>query len=243
MSLDRRLSEEFRRTAAHAPAGVDAQALSRVVVRAGGVRRSRRTVLVVAAAVLVAFATLLAVPGRGLLSQRGGPVAPSPHASALPKTFVSSLYGYSMSYPEDWTVTAGTEPWQVGQDIGGAGRRDRFQSTSTDAVFVVSQDIHQMNPTTQWIPSYLPDPSSVAMPTCFPPYAQWEAITIDGHAAAMHGGDYGCSFTEVIVIVDQRAYVFSAQPDPDHVNTRIFDQGLLSRMLASVKLTPQTAAP
>ena len=175
---------------------------------------------------------------------RSSPAAASPSPS--PSTSVtatetvdlkysSALNKYTMSYPEGWTVVAGKKAWVSGQDP--AASQDVFQSPEKRAVTVVSQKLPAGWTTAKWYASFLPAKGTVAMPQCFPGPKEWLPVTVDGHSGGLLGGDFGCSFTEAIVLANGRAYVFNAVPDRNQANTDIFDQGLFNQILASVHLT------
>jgi hypothetical protein len=168
------------------------------------------------------------------------PASTSPDSQAgLSRSFTSTLYGYTMSYPEQWTVVSGTQPWQDDSSAPGVG--DLFQSPDTRTVSVVSQPIPETTTDDQWIADYLPAPGTASMPQCYPPKDQWTSTTVDGHSGGILGGVMWCGFTRVIVIADHRAYLFNAVPDPAHLTADVFDQSLLNDLLASVRLTPGDA--
>jgi hypothetical protein len=245
MSLDRRLNEGFRQVAAGADPRVDAGALRTVVRRAEAVRR-RRIVGLAATAGAATLLVLALFPARALLSREATPTAPRPipTASPTPKLtgpHVSKVYGYSMSFPAGWRVIPATQPWPYGQDIAGAGRRDRYQSPGAAVVFVSSQQLPRGMTDQQWLTQFLPKSGEVAEPQCFQPPARWDPVTVDGHPGGIHGGDFACGFTEAVVIADHRAYVFTAQPNPAHWTGEIFDMGVLTPMLASVHLFAPTS--
>jgi hypothetical protein len=245
MALDRRLSEEFRRQATASAPTVAPDALDAVVARAAGVRR-RRVVAVVATVAIAVVVVLAVLPGWSVLGRTPAPAGPAPtpkHSTlALPQTHRSPLYGYQMSFPVGWTLVPGRKAWTFTGPDRGPTSEDRYQSPGKPAIFVSSQRLPAGMTDAQWLTDYLPAPNdpSVAMPQCFPPRSPFTPVVIDGHAGGIDGGDYGCSFTEAVVIANHVAYVFTAQPDPDHVNTAIFDMGVFGPMLASVQLFAPT---
>jgi hypothetical protein len=243
MSLDRRLAEEFRRSGAEAPTVVERDTLALVAARAEAVHHARRSAFAAGLAVALVLAGGLALQGLVAPHRDASPVPVPPASAPLTRTFVSPVHGYTMSYPQSWTVVPATRPWRHGTDGGDIAVVDRFESPGRPVVDVASQPLPPGWTDAQWFADFLPSPGDVAEPQCFPPRAQWESLTIDGHAAGWHGGDFGCSFTQAVVIVDHRAYVFTAMPDPTAVSTAVFDAGLLRDMLASVRLHPQDALP
>ena len=60
---------------------------------------------------------------------------------------------------------------------------------------------------------------------------------IDGHVGGIHGGLGVCDFTEAVVIVHHRAYLFTAKPNIDIWQDRVYDRALFNRMLATVSFT------
>ena len=245
MTLDRRLRDEFDRSGHSTSLLVDTEALARVVDGAARVRRGRRTTAAAVACAVALVAIALSIPRWHTVATPSSPT-PTPTSSpseqesgepSLTHLYTSAFNGYSMRYPDGWTVKAGTKPWVHGQDSSDSA--DVFQSPGKPAVSVVSQRIPKGWSAARWIQDFLPGAGEVAMPSCFPPPSEWLPVTVDGHDGGLLGGDFNCSFTEAVVIVDGTAYVFNAMPDPNAVNTKIFDQGLFNELLGSVQLAPQ----
>ena len=121
MSLDRRLREEFGRRGAQAPTEIPPETLSRVLEKAGLVRRRQRRERALAA--MAVAAVLVGVVGLRLADIGGidaGPrpvvnsPSPSPSESALVQTYTSAEHHFQISYPDGWTVKAATKPWKYG---------------------------------------------------------------------------------------------------------------------------------
>ena len=242
MPLDRRLREEFARAAFDAEPGIDPGTLGRVVERAGRLRR-RRTVTRVAGVAAVAAAAAVVFTGLPDLDLGAQPqppaITPGPEASHLyqhtPMTqpFVSTVHGYSATYPADWTARGATKASQPDWFRAGKPR--------TPAITVASEALPAGMTEDAWLTQYLGDATNARYPECFPPPDQWHAVTVDGHAGGIFGGLYQCQFTRAVVVVERRAYVFNAMPDPSAYTPNLFDSGLLQDFLATVRLTPETA--
>jgi hypothetical protein len=69
---------------------------------------------------------------------------------------------------------------------------------------------------------------------CFPPSSMWEHVQIDGHIAGLVDV---CDYTDAIVIVDRRAYIFSGY------NDLASDRELFDLILSTVRLDPAAADP
>lgn len=250
MTLDRRLRDEFERSGRSTSLLADTEALARVVDGAARVRRGRRTTAAAVACAVALIAIALSIPRWHTVATPSSP-GPTPTSSpsspseqesgepSLTHLYTSAFNGYSMRYPDGWTVKGGTKPWVHGQDSSDSA--DVFQSPGKPAVSVVSQRIPKGWSAARWIEDFLPGAGEVAMPSCFPPPSEWLPVTVDGHDGGLLGGDFNCSFTEAIVIADGTAYVFNAMPDPNAVSTKIFDQGLFNELLGSVQLAPESS--
>jgi hypothetical protein len=202
MPLERRLRDEFAWQADRAPRSPYESSLLEVVGQAHAVRRRRRQNAGTAAVLLVVLVMVAGVVRSWWPGEQDPTIRPAPAPS-----FTSVVHGYAVSYPDGWRVLAATRPWRDGLDEGVPGVADRFVSPGTEEIDVWSQAVSRGRSDAQWIADYLPAAGDVAMPTCFPPPARWQPVVVDGHAGGVFGGDYGCSFTAAIVIVDHRAYL------------------------------------
>jgi hypothetical protein len=168
-------------------------------------------------------------------------VAPSPSPVAI-ATFTSPRHGYTISYPNDWTVRPATAPWPIGVQAAGFSDPmvDLFKdpaAPSYDEFDIVSQPLGEIINPTAWLEAY--EVSNPGMPPdCWPAPDAMEKITIDSQPAYVHGGSE-CGFTEAVVFDGGRVYEFSAysQPGgPPMMSRTVFDQ-----LMASVKLDPASA--
>ena len=164
----------------------------------------------------------------------------STSAAELTRTFTSAVNGYRMSFPGDWTVVAASKPSRPGRPSTDA-MTDKFLSPQTRAVYVTSEALPAGWTDDQWVTTRFRRLARARCLSASRRETSWVPVTVGGHPGGMLGGDFGCSFSKVLVFLDHRVYVFNAMPDPFHVNTDIFDQGLFAAMLASVELTPETA--
>ncbi len=168
------------------------------------------------------------------------PAAASPSAAyALANTFTSPVYGYRIAYPARWHVTPAARPWTYGSEATDS-RVDVFRSPGNEVVTVTSQRLPAGVTAARWSAAYLPAPGDTPRPECFPRPEAWQPVTMDGLAAGVYGGEFGCNFTNAVLVTAGRAYVLHATPDADHVSTAIFDRGLFDAFLASIRLHPAT---
>ena len=132
MPLDRRLRDEFERTAAAASSTVDPEAMTTVVDRVGHIRRNRRVALAGSALAVLIIVALVSVPhlagARGSVPPGTTP-APSPNRSPLTQSFTSTQHGYAIDLPAGWTAVAAGDPSQA----------DAFRSPSGAALSVTSR--------------------------------------------------------------------------------------------------------
>ncbi len=237
MPLDRRLREDFDLAARSVPGGGDDAALLRVADRAAALRHQRRQRASLATATVLVLVVVLAVAHAWL------PAPPTPSLGPQPGLpFTSRVHGYDVTYPPGWRVLPATTAWSAGKDEGAPGVADQFSSPDGGQINVWSQALPAGTSDARWITGYLPASGEVAMPACFPAPGAWEPVLVDGHRGGIFGGDYGCSFTAVVVIVDKRAYLIKAFPVAGHVTTAIFDRHVLDGFLGSLRLHPEQAA-
>jgi hypothetical protein len=228
MALDRRLREDYQRTAAEAPTTVDPDAFTSVVERVAQIRRNRRGAAVGSALAVVLVAGLVTLPHLLHVDRsvtRGASSVPSLSRSPLSETFTSSVHGYSMAYPDGWNAVAARTP----------DAEDVFQSGTARNVTVTSEVLPAGWTDDEWAADFLLTDGGSRKRDCFPPRAQWLPVEVGGRPGGLVGGDFGCYLTQAIVFVDHRAYIFTAIPD---LPTDIFDQGLFEQMLATVTFTP-----
>jgi hypothetical protein len=151
----------------------------------------------------------------------------------LSRTFVSPRDHYAMAYPDGWTVTPASRAWSGSLEASDPGVSDVFRSSGHAAVAVASQRLPLGWTEARWFSEFLPPAAQTAVPRCFPPREKWESVTMGTHPAGLHGGDFGCSFTQVVAIIDRTAYVVTAMPEEGQVTSAVFDAGLLRRMLGT----------
>ena len=232
MPLDDRLREMYARSAVDSPDDVEPAAFDRVVSRTGRVRLRRRIGSVVACvAVLVAALTV-----AGPLAHLGPNQAPVDRPRPEPST-VSKVHHYAADAPPGWTVRLGTVAWQIGKDRGAPGVQDVYQSPAKPQIQVASQVIPAGMTRSQWYSQYLGPDAARPMPVCFGPPSSWAPVTVDGVTGGLFGRIQWCSFTQVIVIKDNRAYVINAVPDPAHITQEPFSETVLYAFLASMRLS------
>jgi hypothetical protein len=244
MSLDSRLRDEIRRVAAAAPTGVDPGARELVVRRTATVRRQRRVTLAVGVAAVVVVGIGLGVGlGAARTTQSVGPAGPSsppPALSEAPaptRSFTSPLYGDTVSYPAEWTVTTAKTAWVNGKNgASDPGVSDVFQSPGKAQVQIAVQQLPTGWTAAQWKADFLPHPIPTQQAACFPAPSEWAPVTIAAHPGGLLGRIAWCGFTEGVVVIGPRAYLINGVPDPDTLTADTFDMGVLNTMFATLKV-------
>ena len=155
--------------------------------------------------------------------------SPTP-ALPLTETFISTLHGISMSYPEEWTAQAATEPWTGGGYVFDDPIADfLYDPTLTDHLFltIASQPIGDSTPD-EWVAEKL------ALDAC----AATEPIAVDG-ATGLIGAE-GCNV--VAVTTDGRGYYIALYTSDDEAWLSVtYDRAWLEGVLATVQLLPEDA--
>jgi len=194
-----------------------------------------------AAAVVAVFVgvQLFGAPGGGLGSQPT-PAATATHVPTsspesipppLTPSFTSSVHGYSVSYPEGWTVRAATEPWTQSTfplDL------ERFDidilyepSSYAGGVFlaIASQPIGDSTPE-DWVASQMSIEEGCSAHT---------AVTVDGFAGQI--GRYDCNVA--VVTAAGRGYWFQLYTGSEA--PLAYDNAWFEEVLATVELYPEDA--
>ena len=204
--------------------------------------------LAAAAVVVVLIVGAQFVGSRGNGGVGAGPTAtpeptatlqPSPSPIAAPpltQRFISTLHGFSVSYPEGWTAQAATEPWTDGPNSHPFTdpQADRlYDPTLTDRLFVTiaSQPIGDSTPE-DWIAKQMAEWSE--LPGC----TATEPIAV-GEASGLIGSE-GCDLA--VVTTDGRGYWISLRASKDHPSAVApFDRAWFEEVLATVQLHPEDA--
>jgi hypothetical protein len=164
-----------------------------------------------------------------------------PQLSEVPSptlSFSSPLYGYTVSYPAGWTVTAAKTAWASGKnDKGDKGVSDVFQSPGKAQVQIAVQQVPAGMSAAQWEADFLPKPVPTQQAACFPAPSKWAPVTIAAHPGGLLGRIAWCGFTEGVVVIGPRAYVINGVTDPVTLTADTFDMGVLNTMFQSLSLT------
>ncbi len=162
----------------------------------------------------------------GSPSEAGTPSAASPASSdlALNSTFTSPLMHYSVAYPDGWTPTPATEPWEPGaSNFWDDPVGDRIESA--DAGFRGTSQALAAGETAQnWLDAYLAE----APTDC----GEREEVNVGGQTAIidLNGcdglGRLGGRVFDVVVVVGDHAYNFTMEGE--------VDRALLGAMLDTV---------
>lgn len=150
-----------------------------------------------------------------------------PAISALDRTYTSALSGYSIKYPSAWAATPATGPWTAGYDTESYSD---LVGNGSATLYGASMKLPAGTSFENWFAAYDADRS---LNTCGAP-SHNEDVTVDtliGHL------DVHCaaSYLEAVIPKGGRVYVFTMfQP---------FNRPLFEALLATVRLTPETATP
>ena len=148
-------------------------------------------------------------------------VEPRPTTLAIPpmqRTFFSERYGYTISYPADWTAASPADP-------GGWSPPDWRDGRST----VRPVRLHRGARRAAVVPGGLRaapgrtcgcgrldrrEPHLFGVPDCAPPREEWEPISIDGAPGRLRDS---CGEVEATVVIDGRVYLFTLFLGSDQV--------------------------
>jgi hypothetical protein len=167
----------------------------------------------------------------------GGP-APVASAPALTKSFTSARYGYSIGYPGAfWTATAGTVLWVPGVTPGTDGWSDTFLPPSTINGFRAASAVVPAGVTAVDDPR-IRNITAYAAGECGPASSTLGDILIDGRTGKVR---FSCEEIEATVFVGDRIYLFTLFLDTVPPYTTAGGRALFEAMMASVRLTPETA--
>ena len=161
------------------------------------------------------------------------PTATPEPAPPLTQSFSSTLYGYSVSYPEGWTAQAATEPWTAStfaRLFGEAHADFLYDPILMDHLFltVASQPIGDSTPE-DWLTERIAGDEGCT---------STEPITVDG-ATGLIGVDE-CSVA--VVVTAGRGYIFQLlASDDDPPAVAAYDQAWFEEVLATVQLHPEDA--
>lgn len=148
-------------------------------------------------------------------------------------SFTSPAYGYTAAVPASWEGTFGTLPNTVDAFLG-ADQADSFLGSSHPYLSAWSVELPADVSTEAWISTYLGQANSAEEP-CFPQPEAWARVTVDGQQGWRYAGCNG--WEEAMIVVQRRAYVFSAfdgrQPDAA--------APFLAAFLTTVRLHPEDA--
>jgi hypothetical protein len=205
------------------------------------------TIGVGAAAVVVALivgAQLFGSPSGGLgdaPSQTSGPSVveptatpePSPSPTSAPpltQSFISTLHGISLSYPEGWTAQAATEPWTdstFALNFLLTHSDFLYDPTLTDNLFltIASQPIGDSTPE-EWAAAQMASDEGCPAP---------EPIAVDGATGLIGAGD--CHVA--VVTTAGRGYWIQLYASGDELSA--YDLAWFEGVLATVQLHPENA--
>jgi len=116
-------------------------------------QRRRRSQRLAAGALGIAVAVGAILVARGLTvslpDDVGTTPTPAPEGRAR---FDSPMYGYSIVYPDDWTVEPATVPWVWGEDVSEIGRADWFSRPGEEGVLgIASTEIAASMTEQEWL--------------------------------------------------------------------------------------------
>ena len=179
----------------------------------------------------------------GTTTQTAAPssAASSPSASGLPafaKTFTSPKMGFSVSYPDRWSVHPATESWTAGETISwGGGTNDDLHGADV-RLSVASQPLKAGDTPTKRLQAMV-DASPVCRavvpaPTTVTVGGETGTVAVNGCVNLGSGGMIpGGRAYVVLLVVGSRAY--------DFILDGAVDPAYLEAILATVKFDPASA--
>ena len=197
MSLDRRLREQYQRTAAGAPSAVDPDALTSAVGRAGpsvGTVEPPRSDR----------------PSPSCWSSPLSLCRASTMAPTVPRTIRPPRHRSRRPAPAlDLTFTSVGPRLRDGlpRRLDGDGlvhdqsRRTRFSSPTAQTITVSSEALPDGWSEDRWAADFLLTDGGARARDCFPPSDQWLPVDVGGHPGGLLGGDFGCYLTQAVVFV------------------------------------------
>jgi hypothetical protein len=173
---------------------------------------------------------------------------PSPGATAVDTSgwtpFTSMRLGISTKFPAGWRVTAATESWiwQSADPGPTDAATDRAVGPENQAFVISSQRLPNGMTEDAWWADYLSADTTGTSPGCFPAKrADYGAVVVAGYPGFLHGGLPACNFTEVVVVVEGRAYQLSAFANVSAPTGGLFDRVLFDAWLTTVTFDPTAA--
>ena len=178
-------------------------------------------------------------------NQTPSPAAPSATADAteLTKTYISGQHGYSISYPDGWTVTPAAATWLVGKVTNwGSPALDVIEGADTRLV-ASSQPLATGQSPEAWYQAYCAGGQEVTnacrdYATTWAPIAIGSAmgyVDLDGVPALQGSIKPGGPLFDAVVVTDGRGYKFTLDGAGD--------RALFEHLLASVTIIAATASP
>ncbi len=157
----------------------------------------------------------------------------------MQRTFFSEWYGYTVSYPADWTAASAAGPgvWSPPEWKAGRLSQDPFDFVGTAAgppgFRAASAQLPDGLPNVDdWIDEFL---TYSTILECAPPRKDWEPIQIDGAPGRLRDS---CGEVEATVILDGRVYMFTLFLGEDRFTN---GRELFDAMVATIDLRPEDA--
>jgi hypothetical protein len=170
--------------------------------------------------------------------------APTPVDPSGWTPFVSDRHGITFRVPPGWSLVKATGPWiwQPADPGPSNAAADRAVGPQNQAFVVASQRLPAGMSEDEWWVDYL-SADTTGMPAgCFPATrAGYEPVDVSGKPGFLHGGLGQCNFTEVIVVVEGRAYQLTAYVNLTVPNGLRFDRAVFDAWLSTVTFDPASA--
>jgi hypothetical protein len=168
------------------------------------------------------------------LTLRPGGPAPEASPPALTGSFTSTLYGYSIDFPDAfWTATAGTAVWDPSASIDGFS--DTFLPPSTNNGFRATSGVI---PAGVVVDDWIAENVTGTDGECAPARSTLGNIVVDGATGKVR---ISCEEVEATVVVGDRLYLFTLFLDSGEPYSTAGSRALFEAMIATVQLTPETA--
>jgi hypothetical protein len=207
------------------------------------------------APILAAIAGLVLIPlliaGCSTSSSTAGPSAtpttpvttapPQPTAvSELTQRYWSRLQGYSIAVAPTWKIHPAASRWTHFPPEDTPRQNDLLVAPDHSNWAITSITPPPGMSGKKWAASWAkPQPGSGDPAGCTTPLSDYRPIDVAGHPGWVHGALPICNFTEAVVVVGNRVYVFTAHPSMATVDDHVYPPKMFRAVLASVKFTGQ----
>ncbi len=189
----------------------------------------------VGAPILAAALVVTACTGGSSTLPSPSEASATPTATAaVPTTFTSETYGYTLMLPAGWTALRASKTWDGTSGISSdSAEVDQFKSPAAVSSTGVAAPFAQALPAlTQTL---IAATTRYHGDTCTSPPESQDAITIGGDPGVLVAWDCGILINVALTIHNGVGYQFLLRDPAVHASTDVADRALFLAMLASVQ--------